>query len=95
MPTTTLNKSEKRIIDWTNSRPEEVTLEYRNEMQTAENSSFVCFEDYKKNMIVAYTTAGMPLTQKQYIEKIEKAMEEADKGELITDEDLEKEIATW
>ena len=52
-------------------------------------------ELYQDNEIVAYTTAGMPLTQKQYIEKIEKAIAEADRGELITDEELEKEIATW
>ena len=52
-------------------------------------------ELYQDNEIVAYTTAGMPLTRKQYIEKIEKAIAEADRGELITDEELEKEIATW
>ena len=52
-------------------------------------------ELYQNNEIVAYTTAGLPLTRKQYIEKIEKAIAEADRGELITDEELEKEIATW
>jgi len=34
-------------------------------------------ELYQNNEIVAYTTAGLPLTRKQYIEKIEKAIAEA------------------
>ena len=50
---------------------------------------------YQSNEIVAYTTTGKPLSQKQYIEKIEKAIAEADRNELITDDELEKEIATW
>jgi len=45
--------------------------------------------------IVAYTTTGQPLTEKQYIAKIEKAIKQADRGELITNEELEKEIETW
>jgi len=45
--------------------------------------------------IVAYTTAGQPLTEKQYIAKIERAIEQADRGELITDDELQKEIETW
>jgi len=45
--------------------------------------------------IIAYTTTGMPLTQKQYIEKIEKSITEADRNELTADNELEKEIATW
>jgi len=45
--------------------------------------------------IVAYTTASQPLTEKQYIAKIEKAIEQAERGELITDEELQKEIEMW
>ncbi len=45
--------------------------------------------------IVAYTTVGKSLTKKEYVEKIERAIAEADKGKLISDEELEKEIATW
>ena len=53
-------------------------------------------KDFHKNdEIVAFSTYGKPLTQKQYVEKIEKAIEEADRGELITDEELQKEIDTW
>ena len=42
-----------------------------------------------------YIVDGEPLTQEQYVEKIEKAITEADKGELITDDELQKEIETW
>ena len=52
-------------------------------------------ELYQGREIVAYTTAGEPLSKRQYVEKIEKAIAEADRNELITDEELEKEIATW
>jgi len=45
--------------------------------------------------IVVYTTTGQPLTENQYIAKIEKAIKQADRGELITDEELEKEVETW
>ena len=45
--------------------------------------------------IVAYTTTGQPLTENQYIAKIEKAIKQADRGELITDDELEKEVETW
>ena len=52
-------------------------------------------EFYRDNEIVSYTTAGNPLTRKQYIEKIERAISEANRGELISDDELEKEITTW
>lgn len=48
-----------------------------------------------KDEIVAYTTSGEPLTKAQYIEKIEIAIAQAERGELITDEELQKEIETW
>ena len=52
-------------------------------------------ELFQDNKIVAYTTTGKPLLQKQYVEKIERAIAEADRNELIADDDLEKEITTW
>ena len=52
-------------------------------------------EFFQNKEIVAYTTAGEPLSKKQYIEKIERAIVEADEGELITDDELVKEIETW
>ncbi|MCL2739415.1 MAG: hypothetical protein FWE30_08230 [Bacteroidales bacterium] len=45
--------------------------------------------------VVAYSTVGKPLTQKQYIQKVTKAIEQANRGELITDEALQNEIETW
>ena len=50
---------------------------------------------FQDREIVAYTTSGEPLSQKQYVEKIERAIAEADRGELISDEELAKEIETW
>jgi len=52
-------------------------------------------ELYQNDEIVAYTTAGMPFTRKQYIEQINIGLRQIENGELITDEELEKEIATW
>ena len=52
-------------------------------------------ELHENQKIVAYTTSGQPLTEKQYVEKIERAIKQADRGELITDEELQKEIETW
>ena len=49
----------------------------------------------KKDEVIAFSADGKPLTQKQYIEKIEKAIAEANNGELITDNELQKEIETW
>ena len=51
MATATLDKPKKKILDWTNPHSEKVTLdEYRTEMQAAENSGFISFEEHKKNM---------------------------------------------
>ena len=57
MQTATLNKPKKKTIDWINSYSEKVTLEeYRSEMQAAENSEFISFEEHKKNMNQWLTT---------------------------------------
>jgi hypothetical protein len=57
MATITISKPKKKIIDWINPHPEKVTLEeYHSEMQVAENSSFISFEEHKKNMNQWLTT---------------------------------------
>jgi hypothetical protein len=57
MTTTTINKPKEKIIDWINPHPKNVTLEeYRSEMQAAENSGFISFEEHKKNMNQWLTT---------------------------------------
>ena len=52
MATTVLNEPKVKTTDWVNPNSEHrVTLEeYRIEMQAAENSGFISFEDHKKNM---------------------------------------------
>jgi len=54
MEIATLNKPKvtRNSIDWVNPHIEyTATLEeYREEMQSAENSGFISFEDHKKNM---------------------------------------------
>ena len=52
-------------------------------------------EFQEDDKFVAYTTSGKPLTRSQYIEKINKAIAEADRGELLTTEDLQKVVETW
>ena len=52
-------------------------------------------EIYQKDEIVAYSACGNPLTKSQYIEKINKAIDQAERGDLLTDEELQKEIDTW
>ena len=57
MEAITLNKPKKRIIDWINPHIEKVTLEeYCSEMQAAEDSGFISFEEHKKNMNQWLTT---------------------------------------
>jgi len=51
MATIILDKPNEKIIDWINPRSDEITLEeYRREMQAAEKSDFISFEEHKKNM---------------------------------------------
>ncbi|MDR3262666.1 MAG: hypothetical protein LBT78_12670 [Tannerella sp.] len=50
---------------------------------------------YNNQKTIAYTTTGKPLNAKQYIEKIGNAIAQANRGELITDEELQKEMETW
>ena len=51
MATITLDKPKEKNVDWINPQSDNVTLEeYRNEMQVAENSGFISFEEHKKNI---------------------------------------------
>jgi hypothetical protein len=50
---------------------------------------------YRDSNIVAYTTAGKPLTESEYIEQINIGLMQIENGETITNDELEKEIATW
>ena len=51
MTTAILSKPKRKSIDWINPNSEKVKLEeYQNEMQAAENSGFISFEEHKKNI---------------------------------------------
>ena len=52
-------------------------------------------EFHKGNEIVAYSTSGKPLTKNEYIEQINIGLRQIENGEMITDDELQKEIETW
>lgn len=49
----------------------------------------------KNNPVMGYDIKGAPITGKQLIQRIEKAEQRIDKGEYITQEDIEKESENW
>jgi len=52
-------------------------------------------EFYQDSEIVAYTTAGKPLTKREYIGQINIGLKQIENGAMITDDELQKEIETW
>ena len=48
-----------------------------------------------KEMVVAYTTDGVPLTKEHYNKRLELAEQQIKSGEIISQEDLEKESENW
>jgi len=49
----------------------------------------------KLEEIVAYSVEGKPLTFRQYQNELKEAEEEIERGDFMTSEELEKEIASW
>ena len=49
----------------------------------------------EKEMIVAYTTDGKPLTLKAYNKRLEKAEKQIQEGKVITHEELKERIKKW
>jgi hypothetical protein len=49
----------------------------------------------KKEMIVGYTTAGEPLTLKQYQDRMELAKRQVAEGKVTSHSDLKKKIKQW
>ncbi|MEX2379111.1 MAG: hypothetical protein WD530_00080 [Vicingaceae bacterium] len=49
----------------------------------------------EREMIVGYTVDGKPLTKAAYNERIAIAEKQLQKGETISQEDLEKESENW
>jgi len=52
-------------------------------------------EFYLDKEVVAYTTSGKPLTKSEYMEQINIGIRQIDNGEVIADEELQKEIEMW
>ena len=52
-------------------------------------------ENYNEEAIVAYSVEGIPLTKKQYQTTLSEAEDSIEKGEYITQQDLEKESENW
>lgn len=49
----------------------------------------------EKEMIVAYTTDGKPLTLKAYNKRLEKAEKQIQQGKITSHEDLKSEMQKW
>jgi hypothetical protein len=49
----------------------------------------------KEDEIVAYTGSGKPLTRKEYNDRLAKGEKQIEKGEYLTQEELEKEVKSW
>lgn len=52
-------------------------------------------EKEEKNNVVAYNIEGEPLTLEQYQNELNEAENEIDRGEFLTSDELDKEIASW
>ena len=48
-----------------------------------------------KEMVVAYTAKGIPLTKEDYNKRLQKAEQQLLSGEFISQEELEKESENW
>lgn len=52
-------------------------------------------EKEEKSNVVAYNIKGEPLTLEQYQNELNEAENEISRGEFLTSDDLDKEIASW
>ena len=48
-----------------------------------------------KEMIVGYTVDGKPLTKAAYNKRLQKAEQQINSGQYLTQQDLEKESENW
>lgn len=51
--------------------------------------------DQDDKTVVAYTTDGKPLTKLEYKQELAQSEKEIEQGEVISQEDLEKEVRQW
>jgi len=47
------------------------------------------------NEIVALTVTGKPMSKNDYLEQIKIGLRQVENGEMISDDELKKEIETW
>lgn len=60
------------------------------------NAMYAMMQVYMdEDTVVGYTTSGKPISKKELKKRIKQAEARIDKGELVTQEDLEKEIELW
>ena len=55
----------------------------------------VVIEKEEKDKVVAYNIEGEPLTLEHYQNELNEAENEIDRGEFLTSDELDKEIASW
>jgi len=74
-----------------------VKLDVVRKVLTLEQESIIkkIDEILDNEMIVGYTVDGQPLTQKAYNERIKLAEDQLQKGQTLSQEDLEKESENW
>jgi len=74
-----------------------VKLEVINKLMSVSNYSLLdkINSILDKEMIVAYTVDGNPLTKEQYEDRLSLAEEQLLTGEYISQDDLEKESKNW
>ena len=50
---------------------------------------------YDKGEVVAYTTAGVPLTKETYLDKLDEARQDVKTGRTISSGELKERVGTW
>lgn len=73
----------------------ELKIHLLQKLMTLEDQDLLKKIDHLVNeeMIVAYTTDGRPLTKAQYDDRLTKAEKQIEKGEYLTQEEVEKRMA--
>ena len=73
---------------------------YNEIMLLSDSNKYMLYDRIKEKLyhdreIVAYTTAGKPLTRNEYVEQINVGLRQIESGKVITDDELQREIETW
>jgi len=73
---------------------------YNEIMLLSDSNKYMLYDRIKEELyhdreIVAYSAARKPLTKNEYVEQINVGLRQIDNGEVITDDELQREIETW